>query len=448
MGHSVKGTGVACAVVFGLSGCMSDVGESDFVTRMRAPDATLSEAETTPNTTAYASTSTAYDDELNAQSDIIQGLVARNSIVPPDSAFERVTTSVMAANNRAAESKLKAARLRAEAASKNWLPTIGPQISLSSLSSVVANIVVDQVIFDNGRRKGERAFAKADVEVAAVTLAEDTNDRAATALTLYLAVAEGREKASLSETTLEDMTHFEYIMSERVRGGVSDRSDLNIIRQKLAEIRADLEANRETARTNLSELNAMAIDPLTDVRGITKLPVSATDAQPLEVVRAEAEKTRAIAAAAVDRASQLPGVSLTGTLGSNGGIGANAGGTQLGLGTRARLESIKVATETAGRNVFEANENSQRALRSLESRISAKTRQSHEAAGLTQQAKQNLDLFQEQYKAGQRQVMDVVGVYETFARAQTTEVTTKYEAARLRVEMARILGVLADGGQI
>ena len=114
MGHSVKGTGVACAVVFGLSGCMSDVGESDFVTRMRAPDATLSEAETTPKTTAYASTSTAYDDELNAQSDIIQGLVARNSIVPPDSAFERVTTSVMAANNRAAESKLKAARLRAE----------------------------------------------------------------------------------------------------------------------------------------------------------------------------------------------------------------------------------------------------------------------------------------------------------------------------------------------
>lgn len=448
MGHGVKGTGVACAAVIGLSGCMSDFGDSNLVSRMRAPETGVTETAAAPKTTAYASTDTKYDDKLNAESTIIQGLVSRRSIVPESSSFERVTTSVMAANNRAAESELKSARLRAEAASKNWLPTIGPQISLTSLSSVVANLVVDQVIFDNGRKKGERAFAKADVEVAAVALAEDTNDRAATALTLYLAAAEGREKASLSETTFEDMSRFEYIMSERVRGGVSDRSDLNIIRQKLAEIRADLEANRETARTNLSELNAMAIDPLTDVRGITRLPVSANAAQPLAVVRAEAEKTRAIAAASVDRASQLPGLSARGTLGANGGVTVNGGGAQLGLGTGARLKSIEVAKETAGRLVLEATEDSNRALKSLESQIAAKTRQTGEASNLRQQAKQNLDLFQEQYRAGQRQVMDVVGVYETFARAQTSEVTTKYEAARLRIEMARILGVLADGGQI
>jgi adhesin transport system outer membrane protein len=84
-------------------------------------------------------------------------------------------------------------------------------------------------------------------------------------------------------------------------------------------------------------------------------------------------------------------------------------------------------------------------LRKLESQIAAKTRQAGEAKNLTAQAKNNLDLFQEQYKAGQRQVMDVVGVYETFARAQEAEVSLKFEAAKLRVEMARVLGVLADG---
>ena len=41
--------------------------------------------------------------------------------------------------------------------------------------------------------------------------------------------------------------------------------------------------------------------------------------------------------------------------------------------------------------------------------------------------------------------MDVVGVYETFARQQEAEVTLKYEAIRLRVAMAELLGVLADG---
>ena len=44
--------------------------------------------------------------------------------------------------------------------------------------------------------------------------------------------------------------------------------------------------------------------------------------------------------------------------------------------------------------------------------------------------------------------MDVVGVYQTFSKAQEAEVTLKYEAATLRVEMARILGVLADGDLI
>ena len=37
----------------------------------------------------------------------------------------------------------------------------------------MATLVVDQVLFDNGRNKGEREFAIADVEVAAVNLAVD-----------------------------------------------------------------------------------------------------------------------------------------------------------------------------------------------------------------------------------------------------------------------------------
>lgn len=44
--------------------------------------------------------------------------------------------------------------------------------------------------------------------------------------------------------------------------------------------------------------------------------------------------------------------------------------------------------------------------------------------------------------------MDVVGIYETFSKTQETEVTLKYEVATLWVEMARILGVLADGDLI
>jgi adhesin transport system outer membrane protein len=107
-----------------------------------------------------------------------------------------------------------------------------------------------------------------------------------------------------------------------------------------------------------------------------------------------------------------------------------------------------MAEETATRKVRQSVEDANRALLRLEKQLAAKTRQAAEAATLAAQAKRNLDLFQEQYDAGQRQVMDVVGVYETYSRQQQSQISLKYEAVRLKIEMAQIQGVLADGSAI
>jgi len=258
----------------------------------------------------------------NAESVIITNLQTRRSILPSGSAYDQVASAVLAANSRAAESELRAARLRAVAASKNWLPSIGPSISLSSLGELVTNLIVEQVLFDNGRKKAERAFAAADVEVAAVTLSEDTNARVYTALDLYLKGLEAGEKANLATTAFNDMSHFEYIMSERVRGGVSDRSDLVILRQKLAEIRSDMAANSEGRNTALAELNAM------------------------------------------ERASNLPGLKAVGSVGDTNNLGLQVASDKLfGLGTGATLKAIEATKEGAQRKVAQAREDSNRRLR-------------------------------------------------------------------------------------
>ncbi|MEL7099889.1 MAG: TolC family protein [Pseudomonadota bacterium] len=441
-------TGIRAAVVLaaglGLSACLGeDPGAGGFVSRLAGPTSAPA-----PESAGFAATGAKYDQKLSAESEVIQGLVARQSVLPRGSAYAEVSGAVLAANSRAAEAELRAARLRAEAASKNWLPTLGPQISLTSLSSVVAQIVVDQVIFDNGRKKGERAFAKADVEVAAVALSQDTNDRVAEALGLYLTAVEGRETAALNTSVLKDMQHFEYIMSERVRGGVSDMSDLNIIRAKLAEIRSRRDAASEAERTALAELNAMAAKPLGEVRGVPDLAVNVNTAQPLTVTKAGAERTRAVAEAAIERGGALPGVSVGGTVGEGGNLALNVGGAQLGLGTPARLRAIEEAKEAANRQVAQATEDAARRLARLDSQLAATRRQASEARGLTGQAKANLDLFQAQYGAGRRQVMDVVGVYETFAARQAAEITLKFEVKRLEIEIARLQGVLAEGNAI
>ncbi|WP_371223338.1 TolC family protein [Roseovarius sp. 2305UL8-3] len=441
MGQRVttKGALVVCVASLTLGGCIGTGEGGGEVSRFlaKSPDA------------AASAEATARQKEA-ANSQIITALQARRSVLPVGSAFDRVAQPVLAANSRAAEADLQSARLRAKAASKNWLPQIGPRISLSSLSDVVTQILVEQVLFDNGRKKAERAFAAADVEAAAVLLADDTNQRVLTALGLYLAAAEARERVALEGRTLKDMQHFEWIMNERVEGGVSDMSDLNIIRSKLAEIRATLAAQQEAASTALAELNAMSVEPLNMVDGLTDIQISADAAQPLDVMLAEAEMTRDIAEAKIARAGFLPGVKASGALGDDGsGLGVNVGTDELlGLGTGSSIKAIEAEKEAASRRVAQTQEDTDRQLRRLEQRHSALARQVGEANTLTAQAKANLDLFQQQYDGGQRQVMDVVGVYETFAARQTAAVGLKYELALTRLEMAQVLGLLADGSQI
>lgn len=380
-------------------------------------------------------------------SDLVETLAARRSALPPGGPFDAVARAVLAANARTAESALRAARLREQAASKNWLPQIGPEISLTSLSRVIASLVIEAAVFDHGRLKAERAFAKADVEVAAVTLAEDSNERVLTALRLYLAAQEGRETAALHAATLERMGRFEYIISERVRGDVSDMSDLNVIRQKLAEIRAARLRSEEAAGRALAELGAMAAQPLGAVSGISAVEPRAVGAVPLAVLRAQAERDRAVAQAAVARADNLPGLVASVRLGDASG-GALSTDGRVGLGTGAALRAIEAARETAAWQVRQSAEDSDRLVRRLESDIASRARQAREAAALSRAAQVNLDLFQQQFDAGQRQVLDVVQVYEIFARQQEAEIGLKYEASLARLELARALGVLADGEAI
>jgi len=434
---------VFAAAALGLAGCMGDEDGG------RTGGGIVSRFASSDPATAAAKEAEARTKEA-AESRIITTLQARRSVLPTDSTFDTLSVAVLAANARTAEAQLRSARLRAKAMSTNWFPTIGPNISLTSLGAVVASLVIEQVLFDNGRKKAERDFAKADVEVAAVILSMDTNERLHVALGLYLAGQEAREKAYLGGKALKDMKHFEWIMVERVNGGVSDMSDLNVIRHKLAEMQSAVARETEAANAAIAELNAMSVTPLDDLNGLSEVRISVEDAQPLAVLLAEAEMERSIAKAKIDRAGLLPGLTAKGTVGSNGSGGgiSVSSGTVVGLGTRANLRAIEAAKDAANRRVAQAREDANRVLRSEEQHLAGLARQVGEASGLTGQAKANLDLFQAQYEAGQRQVMDVVGVFETFARQQQSQVGLKYDMARARVKIANELGLLADGGEI
>ncbi len=385
----------------------------------------------------------------DAVSPIISDLAARKSALAPGSPYAQVAAGVLAADARVAEAELQVAQLRAEAASKNWWPTLSPRVSLTSLGDLVTDLVINQVLFDNGRKKAERDLAKSDVELAAVALSESSNERVYEGLVLYLQAEEGRAAADLYGQAISDMGQFEWVMNERVKGGVSDFSDLNVLKQKLADLRARDSAAREKTSRALSELNAMSATPLSDQRGLRGMGATPTTAS-LTVLRAMVERDRQIAQARIARAQHLPGLSAGGSIRNGGeGLGLSVSTEQLlGIGTGASLKAIEATKLTAERKVSEARDISERAIEADRREAAALKRQAAEAEGLTAQAKTNLDLFQRQYDAGTRQVMDVVSVYETFLRSLERQLDLKFRAARAELDAAKRLGVLADGAKI
>ncbi len=384
------------------------------------------------------------------RSGVISQLSDRRSLLPAGGTYDKIAKAVLSSNLAPAEAELRAAKLRAEAQSKNWLPTIGPCLSLTSLGDFVASLVIEQVLFDNGRKKAEREFSVADVEVAAVLLSQDTNERVYDALDLYLSAEEGRDIAKQANIALKDMEKFRWIMEQRVAGGVSDLSDLSILNHKISEIKSDRRLGEEKAATAMAELEAMGAENSKALSGFSAVSVDPEISRDLSVLKAHAEKDRDIARAKIERASNLPGLKATATgIGGSSDIDAALQTTGIfDLGTGARLKAVDATKEAASRKVDLAHESADRRLSTLEKTYVAAKRATGEAENLTRQAKQNLDVFQSQYEAGQRQIMDVVGVYETYARQKRSQIGHKYDAARAHLKMARDMGLLADGAEI
>ena len=442
--RSVLRGGAAALLTVGLTGCMgettlTDAGET--VSRMAAKPVAAVKNLAAPTDAAMRA--------QEAQSEAILSLQTRRSVLSVGSSYARVADAVLEANSRAAEAELRSARLRARAASKNWLPSIGPTISLTSLGDVVTQLLLEQVLFDHGRKKAEREFAAHDVEVAAANLSIDTNDRVFSALSLYVDAQTAQAREQVMFKRQAQLVRFEDIVRQRVEGGVSDLSDLRVMQQKLAELNAEIKNERERQTTALAELNAMSVRNVQSVDGVTSLTLP-QGARALDVVKAQAEADRDVAQAKIDRAGLLPGLTARGTLDENGTSGGLTAGDDglLSIGTGANLKALQAKREAAQRNVAQAEEDANRQLRRFEAQLASLQRQQADAAGLTAPARANFKLFQEQFQAGQRTIMDVVNTYEAMMRLEQDQASLPFDIARVQLEIARDLGVLADGGDV
>lgn len=388
--------------------------------------------------------------EAGAASALIAELAARRSILAPQGPLSEVAAAVIEAGSGAGAAELRMARLRANAKARNWLPQIGPNVSLTSLNALAASLMLEQAIFDHGRRKAERAYAAADVEVAAVSLAADMNQRVFDGLAHYTRAEKARAQATVSAKAEGRLEDFLRIMEMRVGGGISDQSEFRVIEQKKSEMSATLSSDREAELSALAELAAMTSRPVAGVRGLQPVLAEQRQDRPLSVLMAVSEGARDVAEARVQRAGLLPGLGASAGLGAGGlNAGLTLGGAGLmGAGTRSSLEALDATAEVAERRGAEAAEAANRRIVALERQIAQIEARQAEGERVLAQTAAGFETAVEQYKVGRKSLVELVGLYDAYARLERDQVSLPHEALLLRLEIARDRGVLVDGGQM
>lgn len=381
---------------------------------------------------------------------VIDDLAARRAVLPAGGPFAAIADAVVAHASGATEAELRMRRLQAEARAKNWLPRIGPTVSLTSLGQVAAQIVLDQTLFDHGRRKAERAHAAADVEVAAVALVTDLNTRVHDGIAAWLTAEQARAQAAVAERAAARLGEYEGIIALRVQGGLSDRSEYQIITQTRAEMQATLQSDRQIVANALADLAALTGGQLPAVTGTDALPADAGAPLPLSVLATRAQGARTLAESDMARAGLLPGLRAQASLDQGGDItpGLTLGGATFGAGMGAERRAIDATPDLVDRRIAEAKNEAERTITRLNNEIaSLRTRQQQGAAVLAQ-TQSNLDLFTEQYRLGGRGLVELVGQFAAAARLERDQVSLSFEIARLQLAITRDRGLLIDGNRI
>ncbi len=420
-----------------LAGCVGGDGEGGVASRMNLrPDAPAAvDASGKP---------------VQGGSVLIADLQARRSVLPLGGAYAKIADAVLEADAGAAAAELRIARLRSSAASKNWLPKLGPAVTLTSLNGLAAGILLEQALFDHGRRKAERAYAAADVEVAAVALSADINQRVYEGLSHHVNAERARAQAAVSARAVDRLTGFADVMRQRVEGGLSDRSETQVIAQHLAEMQATLGTDREAELSANAELAAMSAPGAANVRGIDRLTIVGNAAEPLSVVKARGEGARSLAESKMARAGMMPSLTASADLTSDGlDPGLKLGGSGLlGMGTKDELAALDATGDVVARRTAEAAETAQRRIVALERQIAGLEARRATGAEVLAQTEGNLDLFVEQYKLGRRTMLELVGQYDSYARLERDQVSLGYEIALIELEIARDRGLLVDGARM
>jgi outer membrane protein, adhesin transport system len=346
----------------------------------------------------------------------------------------------------------------------------GYQPQLQSSAGVGANqsydyaMSVAQPLYDWGRTGANVSRAKAQMSAAEAALLDAAEKTALEAVQAHLSVRRSESLVAAAQENLTAHRRFTELAGDRTSGGVGDATEVELAGIHQGEAESALEDARGALRNARSVYyTRVGLEP-SGLGSIPELPLFMgadrnVDAAALEapaVVAARARQKAAQSAAKVERADLLPKISAEAYVRGNQrdndpqtGVGLRVTGPTLaGLSNFSRVEAANLQADSAKWAAEAARRDATMQARelfdhepTLRGRIRILDAQLVKARALR-------DLYEDQFKIGERKVADLVNVQADVFRIERSLINARFDILDLQYKAAAALGYLVDALQM
>ncbi|AWI84367.1 hypothetical protein CEW88_12145 [Alloyangia pacifica] len=199
---------------------------------------------------------------------VIGTLAQRPGAILPGTPYAAIARAVLEGGGFRSVSELRLAWLRGKADELDWLPDLGPHLSLAVLAHMSQSVQSRPERFDTPRKQAERDLALAEIDQAALTLVDGANGQVFEAIGHHLDAEEAHARADLLEAAYRDVASLDWPIARAVAAGLVPAQRLQELRARVAWLRAErVDAGAEAQRAR-SELAAMGDSRLGGVAGI------------------------------------------------------------------------------------------------------------------------------------------------------------------------------------
>lgn len=377
-----------------------------------------------------------------------------------DAALE-VSEELSTARNSVVEKSLSRNALRWDA-----LPNLVPSARLNSTAGTQSNLTDDdqtsevrlalqQNLIDFGKHASRTDQASSEIELARVEHWQERNQAVHDALVHFVEVLRYRKLLALSENYVSKHRTLESQITDRLRGGVSERSELALIKIRMQELILQKDTDNRVLDATLTQLKDLT---KLDERHLSTLwegtPDNISVALDTNIIApavllAEQNITLAQSQRQETKSSILPNVMLEAYV-ENDDVDTTRGvglilvsNSFAGFAYRANLKTADAKMNNARTALAKANRDFERELSRLSLAHENLLARERALSNQKQQLQASVDLFFDQFSSGVKPILDAIRVYESALDAARQQVSVAAEVQLNRLQVANLLGVIA-----